>query len=267
MASNSSSSAAATGGDGGERPAKQARIEPPPPPPGALVNPRDVHLTPAEHARLRAFLLRDGVPPGEVDALIQNYMVWQELRWLKATGKWGVKAGGLKTAVLVPEATAARLADATAGGGGSAADRRAAVLAALTAEGTPKFWKHALDDEPLGISAGLDRAWHAHILCTRDYVAFCQRHFQGYVHHDPDVPAAEAYPRAAVALVAAAREGIVGRPPPAALAAYWPGVTPADLDAAEARIWDVAPYKPSRRERDEEAARYREYASYANDCG
>jgi hypothetical protein len=256
-----SSSAAATTGDGGggARSAKQPRVELPAPPAGSLVNPRDVHLTPEEHATLRAFLLRDSVPEADVDALINNYLIWMELRYLKATGKWGVRTS--KAAVLLPAAEVSSVSAAAASG------NRADVLAALQSQGTPKFWEKALDDEPLGISTGLDRAWHAHILCTSHYVDFCARHFKSYVHHNPLVPAVEAYPRAAVALVTAIREGIVARPSPGELAAYWPGVTPADLDAAEARIWDTAAYKPTRRERDEELARYREYAHYANDCG
>ena len=30
----------------------------------------------------------------------------------------------------------------------------------------------------------IDDMWHAHLLCTRDYMAFCDREFGRFVHHD-----------------------------------------------------------------------------------
>jgi len=40
--------------------------------------------------------------------------------------------------------------------------------------------------EPYAPSYLLDMFWHAHILSTREYFAFCERHNGGeYVHHDP----------------------------------------------------------------------------------
>lgn len=39
---------------------------------------------------------------------------------------------------------------------------------------------------PLGMpSQVVDKAWHAFILCTRDYQAFCQQAFGRYLHHTP----------------------------------------------------------------------------------
>jgi hypothetical protein len=38
---------------------------------------------------------------------------------------------------------------------------------------------------PLGPSTVVDAVWHAHILDTRAYAAFCQRHFGRFEHHDP----------------------------------------------------------------------------------
>lgn len=35
-------------------------------------------------------------------------------------------------------------------------------------------------------SPRIDDVWHAHILCSRDYLTFCGRHNNGdYLHHDP----------------------------------------------------------------------------------
>lgn len=31
----------------------------------------------------------------------------------------------------------------------------------------------------------IDEVWHAHILHTRDYIDFCNRIFNGYLHHSP----------------------------------------------------------------------------------
>lgn len=34
-------------------------------------------------------------------------------------------------------------------------------------------------------SAAVDAVWHVHILCTKEYAAFCERNFGHFVHHDP----------------------------------------------------------------------------------
>ena len=38
---------------------------------------------------------------------------------------------------------------------------------------------------PLGPSMAVDAVWHAHILDSRAYEVFCQRHFGSFEHHDP----------------------------------------------------------------------------------
>lgn len=39
---------------------------------------------------------------------------------------------------------------------------------------------------PLGMpSQAVDKAWHAFILCTREYQSFCQQAFGRYLHHTP----------------------------------------------------------------------------------
>lgn len=41
-------------------------------------------------------------------------------------------------------------------------------------------------DKPFAPSYLIDRLWHAHILSTREYLAFCERYNHGdYLHHDP----------------------------------------------------------------------------------
>lgn len=48
------------------------------------------------------------------------------------------------------------------------------------------------DDKRAAPSKMIDEMWHAHILSTKEYFAFCDRHNDGdYLHHDPtmvDVP-------------------------------------------------------------------------------
>lgn len=34
-------------------------------------------------------------------------------------------------------------------------------------------------------SPRVDDAWHEFVLCTRQYAAYCDRHFGRFVHHDP----------------------------------------------------------------------------------
>lgn len=40
--------------------------------------------------------------------------------------------------------------------------------------------------DQLSPSLLVDEVWHAHVLCTRNYRAFCQRHFGQFVDHEPD---------------------------------------------------------------------------------
>lgn len=44
---------------------------------------------------------------------------------------------------------------------------------------------HNYKVEDLQPSFDVDEVWHAHILCTPDYVDFCNRVFHGYLHHHP----------------------------------------------------------------------------------
>ena len=48
---------------------------------------------------------------------------------------------------------------------------------------------HAID-EPMFI---IDEMWHAFILITRDYMAFCDQMFGRYIHHAPGFAGAEEY--------------------------------------------------------------------------
>jgi hypothetical protein len=68
-------------------------------------------------------------------------------------------------------------------------------------------------------SPRIDDAWHAHILCSRDYTAFCERHNGGvYVHHEPVGGTVKNY----IATLALHRE-LVGEPD----ARFWPpSITP-----------------------------------------
>eukprot|EP00611_Tribonema_gayanum_P023402 TRINITY_DN4910_c0_g2_i2.p1 TRINITY_DN4910_c0_g2~~TRINITY_DN4910_c0_g2_i2.p1 ORF type:complete len:288 (-),score=111.32 TRINITY_DN4910_c0_g2_i2:388-1251(-) len=45
--------------------------------------------------------------------------------------------------------------------------------------------KRAAPPQSLSPSTYVDDAWHCHIICTREYAAFCERHFGSYVHHNP----------------------------------------------------------------------------------
>ena len=55
-----------------------------------------------------------------------------------------------------------------------------------------KIREKDVDDKRAVPSKMIDEMWHAHILSTREYFAFCDRHNDGdYLHHDPsmvDVP-------------------------------------------------------------------------------
>ena len=55
-----------------------------------------------------------------------------------------------------------------------------------------KIREKDVDDKRAAPSKMIDEMWHAHILSTREYFAFCDRHNDGdYLHHDPsmvDVP-------------------------------------------------------------------------------
>jgi hypothetical protein len=42
-----------------------------------------------------------------------------------------------------------------------------------------------LTEQPLVPSRPADEFWHAFILFTRDYAAFCERHFSHFIHHAP----------------------------------------------------------------------------------
>jgi hypothetical protein len=60
-------------------------------------------------------------------------------------------------------------------------DAEPGLIAAYTAFLTLKLLRPSAQPSPR-----IDDAWHAHILCSRDYVAFCERHNGGvYVHHEP----------------------------------------------------------------------------------
>jgi len=38
-------------------------------------------------------------------------------------------------------------------------------------------------------SRKVDELWHAHILSTKEYAQFCERHNNGnFIHHDPSIP-------------------------------------------------------------------------------
>lgn len=41
--------------------------------------------------------------------------------------------------------------------------------------------------ERFPMSVPLDPVWHMHIICTKDYAAFCQTVFGRFLHHDPSV--------------------------------------------------------------------------------
>ncbi|KAL7528541.1 hypothetical protein ACHAWF_005196 [Thalassiosira exigua] len=52
-------------------------------------------------------------------------------------------------------------------------------------------------DECCAPSKRIDEMWHAHILSTREYLAFCDRHNGGeYLHHDPTMTSVPARYRA-----------------------------------------------------------------------
>jgi len=40
----------------------------------------------------------------------------------------------------------------------------------------------------------IDKVWHLHILCTKDYLAFCQEAFGRFVHHCPNFSVAQRDP-------------------------------------------------------------------------
>lgn len=49
----------------------------------------------------------------------------------------------------------------------------------------------------------VDEGWHEFVLCTREYMEFCQTECGGYIHHDPtDGPDVDAYERTRQALLA-----------------------------------------------------------------
>jgi hypothetical protein len=39
----------------------------------------------------------------------------------------------------------------------------------------------------------IDEMWHTFILCTADYTAFCDKFFQSYIHHLPNVTIPETH--------------------------------------------------------------------------
>lgn len=52
-------------------------------------------------------------------------------------------------------------------------------------------------NKPLGmISPIIDEVWHAFLLHTRDYQAFCQKAYGRFVHHRPNTPTTPASPEA-----------------------------------------------------------------------
>jgi hypothetical protein len=179
-----------------KKPAKAQAERPPAAHPPALLA--------DERTRLRDSLVRAGTPEGAADEKIKQYMNWWALRHLQkyGTSKWD--------------------------GPPNEGD-----------EYIPVDYKYMLGDfdgSPFGISKALDSAWHAHILNTRDYHAFCNRHFSTYVHHDPTItgPALEDLLNiTAYAFAAAIDEGAIERPSDAALETYWSGVLdPNDLEDA-----------------------------------
>lgn len=56
-----------------------------------------------------------------------------------------------------------------------------------------KIGEQDTTDKKVAPSKKIDEMWHAHILSTKEYFAFCDRYNDGeYIHHDPsmtDVPA------------------------------------------------------------------------------
>ena len=55
-----------------------------------------------------------------------------------------------------------------------------------------KIGEQDTTDKKVAPSKKIDEMWHAHILSTKEYFAFCERYNDGeYIHHDPsmtDVP-------------------------------------------------------------------------------
>ncbi|KAG5188423.1 hypothetical protein JKP88DRAFT_304715 [Tribonema minus] len=45
--------------------------------------------------------------------------------------------------------------------------------------------KRAAPPQSLSPSTEVDDVWYCHITCTREYAAFCERHFDAFVHRDP----------------------------------------------------------------------------------
>ena len=51
-----------------------------------------------------------------------------------------------------------------------------------------KIWEKDAEDKRAAPSKMIDEMWHAHILSTKEYFAFCERHNDGeYIHHDPSM--------------------------------------------------------------------------------
>eukprot|EP00611_Tribonema_gayanum_P022158 TRINITY_DN4396_c0_g5_i1.p1 TRINITY_DN4396_c0_g5~~TRINITY_DN4396_c0_g5_i1.p1 ORF type:complete len:245 (+),score=39.73 TRINITY_DN4396_c0_g5_i1:719-1453(+) len=42
----------------------------------------------------------------------------------------------------------------------------------------------AAPPQSLSPSAAIDDVWHCHVICTRPYAAFCERHFSAFVHYE-----------------------------------------------------------------------------------
>lgn len=62
----------------------------------------------------------------------------------------------------------------------------------------------------------VDHAWHAHLLCTRHYAAFCEKYYGQFLHHEPGVGA----PANCTASVDLYTDAFGHHPPPS----VWPPV-------------------------------------------
>jgi hypothetical protein len=108
-----------------------------------------------------------------------------------------------------------------------------AEFAALHTE-YARFLRLHLSGFPAVPSEPVDSMWHAHILCTREYKAWCARHNGSeMLHHNPGAGSAQGY-----AQTLAAYATLFGGSPPAAL---WPPPAAAAAPASAAAAAAAAP--------------------------